>query len=350
MFTRSLKSPEVITRQLQFPARGTLGDYWKLSKGHLTLWVAISAFPGYLVSLTGPFDPIVATSLFAGTALTSACAQSLNQMWEVERDGKMIRTQKRPLPMQRLSMEQAKSFALLTGVSGASLLSLGTGSVVASGLAVSTALLYAGVYTPMKVQTEYNTHVGAIVGSLPVLIGFAVAGVPLLEASNPWILFTLQTLWQFPHFYALAWLHREDYARGGYRMFPMMDPEGTKTAQMCLPYLAGLSVLPFVSSYLGATSWMFAVTGSVPNFIWVKYGFWPFFQSPSKQSSRVFFLHSLWYLIAMYSAFVFHAKSAESDFRSRMKQKFLAFCPHLHYANDLFTPTVLCPLHKSTDS
>jgi protoheme IX farnesyltransferase len=330
--------------------RASLGQYWKLSKGHLTVWVAISSFPGYLVSVSWPFSPLVAGSVFIGTALTSACAQSLNQMKEVDRDALMKRTKNRPLVTGVMSMQEARHFALISGLSGSAILALGTGSILASALAVSTAGLYASVYTPMKVRSEYNTHIGAVVGSLPVLIGFAAAGVPLWGSFSPWVLFSLQTLWQFPHFYALAWLHKEDYQAGGYRMFPMTDESGRATAKMCIPYLGGLSVLPLVSSGLVVTSCMFAVSGSVPNIIWIKYGFIPFYRDPSKAKARAFFLHSLWYLVAMYAAFVVHAMPAgELDLRLKIKAKLLEICPHMHAVKDWTIPAVLCPTEWTKD-
>lgn len=346
--------PKVVALPERLPVPNKTDLYWKLSKGHLTAWVAISAFPGFAISVTWPFSAPVAASVLVGTALTSACAQSLNQLIEVERDALMLRTRKRPLPTGQLSADEAKRFAVISGGLGTAILIAGTGQLLPAGIAVSTAVLYAGLYTPMKVRSEYNTHVGAIVGSLPVLIGFAAAGVPLTSCISPWVLFSLQTLWQFPHFYALAWLHKDDYTRGGYRMFPMLDPTGDVTARMCVPYLCALTALPFGSSWLGVTSWMFAISGLVPNLLWIKLGFIPFYRSPNRETARSFFLHSLWYLIAMYAAFVIHAKEEsvckERDWREAVRVTMLGVCPHAYLERDALVPAELCPIKDELKS
>ena len=331
----------------------SLKDCWRLSKGPLTTWVSISAFPGYLISVSWPFSLLTASSLLVGTALTSACAQTLNQMIEKDRDGLMLRTRLRPLPTGSVSLLQASTFAGICGLLGPCLLWAGTGSVASAGIAASTAAIYAGIYTPLKIRSEYNTHVGAVAGALPVLIGFASIGGmgTLMNFSSPWVLFSLQTLWQFPHFYALAWLHKDDYARGGYRMAPMGDLDGSKTAGICAPYLAALCLLPLASSSLGVTSWMFAITGTVPNLLWIKLGFLPFKRMANKQTARNFFLHSLWYLIAMYAAFVIHADEqglvSDNDWRTALRVKMHSVCPHEWAAKDWLVPKQLCPLDKS---
>ncbi|EEQ98911.1 conserved hypothetical protein [Perkinsus marinus ATCC 50983] len=247
--------------------RAVARDYWKLSKGGLSVYAALSALPGYLVScglLTGAIGSVVlnSTGVFMGTLLCAASSQAVNQIMEKERDGNMTRTKSRPLPTGRITTFEAGVFAALTcGVGNGILYSVGGAVPVI--VALSTAALYTMVYTPMKTKSPYNTHIGSIAGSLPVLIGFSVAGVPLFADFAPWMLFMLQTLWQFPHFYALAWLYRSDYSAAGYKMFPLDDDTGRKTAAMCWPYMVGLAVLPVVASGLGVTSWMFAFSAMV---------------------------------------------------------------------------------------
>jgi protoheme IX farnesyltransferase len=324
--------------------------YWRLSKGHLSTWVAISAFPGYLVSVPWPVDPTIVAALAFGTAATSASAQTMNQLIETRRDALMTRTRMRPLPTGQLSATEAKTFAISAFVAGTAALSFGCGSPMAAAIAGSTALLYAGVYTPMKVVSGYNTHVGAVVGSLPVLIGYAAAGVSMTSLA-PWTLFAIQTIWQFPHFYALAWLHKDDYKRGGYSMFPMNDISGQQTVRMCLPYMAALAVVPGISAALGATSWMFAISGLVPLAVWTKIGFLPFKTAPSKETARNFFLHSLWYILVMYGAFTIHAtETSEHDARMVLKEKLGSFCLHDLLVKDFWTPAALCPLPSSSES
>jgi protoheme IX farnesyltransferase len=322
--------------------------YWKLSKGHLSVWVAFSALPGYLVS--APFSLPSAALLFSGTALASAASQALNQAREASRDAKMARTHNRPIPSGKLSVLDAKKFALLAGLSGTTLLTLGSVgmSLAPATIALSTILLYVNVYTPMKTTSCYNTHVGAVAGSLPVLIGFAAAqGFPVFLSPEPWVLLGLQTLWQFPHFYPLAWMYKEDYIRGGYRMFPLTDDTGLETAKMCLPYMIALTTLPCIASLTGATSWMFPISGSVVNALWLQQ-WYTFYRNPSKGTARKYFLGSLWYLVAMLGLYVVHVEETEgspvSVWRHQVKERLTKLCVHEREAKDASIPPSLCPV------
>merc|ERR1719316_828130 len=180
----------------------------------------------------------------------------MNQVLEKDYDKLMLRTRNRPIASGRLSTSDAMAFAGATGFVSLSGLYLAFGAPTAA-VAASTIGMYVGVYTPMKRRTPYNTHVGAVAGALPVLMGYTAAGCSLLTAP-PWALFAFQTLWQFPHFYVLAWLHREDYARGGFQMFPM-TMTGEETAALIKPYFAALAALPVGTYLAGATAPMFMV-------------------------------------------------------------------------------------------
>jgi len=264
--------------------------------------------PGYL--LAAPVLDLGALSaITCGTFLTSAAAQTMNQVAEKDRDILMHRTRNRPLPSGRMSIAEAQTFAALSGVSGFAILSLGC-EPLAAVIAGATMGTYLAAYTPMKTRSPYNTHVGAISGSLPTLIGFAGALGTGLVAS-PWAmhaawLFTMQTLWQIPHFYALAWLHKADYIRGGYDMFPLTDETGEATARMSQPYLVVLCALPCSAAALGITTWMFPVGTLVPNLAWC-YSLHQFGKKPSKSTCRRFFLFSLTYLLAILGLFTMYA-------------------------------------------
>ncbi|CAE7252010.1 COX10 [Symbiodinium natans] len=215
--------------------------------------------PGYFLALPGVIEPSVAAALFVGTFLTSSSAQTMNQMIEVDRDARMKRTAMRPLPSGQLTSNEAARFAATAGAVGLATLGIGTTGSTAA-VAATTMVTYAAVYTPLKVRSPYNTHVGAISGSLPTLMGFTAALSTGLCVS-PWLphaawLFGMQTLWQMPHFYSLAWLHRSDYLKGGYTMFPLSDATGTETAAMSKPYLVALCILPWAMSASGSASWM----------------------------------------------------------------------------------------------
>jgi protoheme IX farnesyltransferase len=164
-------------------------------------------------------------------------ASTLNQWLERARDARMRRTAARPLPTGRVSPFQAALFGLVVSVLGSALLLLGANAPSAA-VAVATLLLYVFVYTPLKPLTTLNTAIGAVPGALPPVIGWAAAtGTLGIEALA---LFLIVFLWQFPHFLAIAWIYREDYARGGMKMLPEADPQGLRTGGQATLYALAL--------------------------------------------------------------------------------------------------------------
>ena len=316
-----------------------LTSYWTLSKGYLSVWCALSTVPGYLVSVSS-LSYLPLGCILGGSFLASAASQAMNQAREHVQDGQMARTKNRPIPTGKISVENANHFATFSALSGAGLLTFAaSGSLAPAAVAAATIGLYVRVYTPMKQVSPYNTHVGAVAGSLPVLIGFAAAGgFPILLTPTPWVFFAIQTLWQFPHFYPLAWLYREDYLKGGYKMFPLDDSTGLETAKMCLPYMVALTLLPFASSAAGITSWMFPISASIANTIWGK-NWYDFYTRPSKKAAKTYFLGSLWYLISIMGLFVLHTKE-DREWVSKSKAKMKSICLHNGVKGDVSN----CPI------
>jgi len=210
-----------------------------------------------------------------GTALSASGANALNQWWERERDAVMPRTCARPLPQARVTPRQALVCGLVFSA-------LGVGMLAAVGpapalVSLATILIYVLLYTPLKPVTTVNTLVGAIPGALPPLIGWtaAASGNPLRAGSGVgglgallepggWSLFALMFVWQIPHFLAIAWMYRDDYAKGGYRMLPIADPDGRRTANTILLWavlLVPATVAPAVLLHdrLSLVSVVFAV-------------------------------------------------------------------------------------------
>lgn len=214
-------------------------DALKLSKYRLSALVALTAGAGYALrhddisihqaSPTTTHDTHYWRKLSAvtvGTWLTAACANTLNQMYEIHSDALMARTRLRPLPAGRVGLAQAALFALVTGCSGVALLATETNRT-AAGIAAANAALYAGVYTPLKAVSTLNTWVGAVVGALPPMLGWAAASDGHLTGERErgaWALGSLLFLWQIPHFHALAVVSRADYAAGGLKMLAVSDP------------------------------------------------------------------------------------------------------------------------------
>lgn len=343
--------PTVQDAETKEKSRKLAGLFWKLSKGKLTVWVSISAMPGYLLAAPAALDPFVFTSLACGTFLTSASAQTMNQLIEVDKDAKMHRTAMRPLPTGQLSRNEGLGFAAATGAGGLALLSAGATPATAA-VAGATMAIYAAMYTPMKVMSPYNTHVGAVSGALPTVMGFTAALGTGLVAS-PWAahaawLFGMQVLWQMPHFYALAWIHKADYLRGGYTMFPLHDETGLATAKMSKPYLVALCAMPVAASAAGLASWMLPVGCLLPSALWWR-TLKNFEAKPSVPTCRKFFLGSLSYLLATLALFTAYARTdaqeatetesavhAEPLWRTRISTFFGELCPHERVRGELF--------------
>lgn len=224
--------------------------YWELTKPRLTSMVIFTTWLGYAlgtrgVSLGGRFIHAI-----AGSWLVAAGAAALNQYLERDRDALMRRTQMRPLPQRQLQPRDALFF-------GMALSALGLGELVCfvnglTGLLAFVSLsVYVACYTPLKTKTSLCTLVGAIPGAIPPMMGWTAAQGALDPAA--WSLFGILFLWQLPHFLAIAWMYREDYARAGFAMLPVIDPDGGSTSRMILLYTAVLIPVTLIPARMGLT-------------------------------------------------------------------------------------------------
>ncbi len=245
-----------------------------------------------------------------GTALCASSAATFNQAWEVRTDRLMPRTAKRPLPSGRVTMPEALSFGAATGAAGVGTLLLGCNPVTAA-LGAANVGLYSLVYTPMKVRSEWNTWVGSIVGAIPPVMGYAAVTGDVVAPESV-LLAGILFLWQFPHFFSLAWLNRKEYAAGGHFMVPTRDPTGARTARLIRNYTAALVPLPFAAAACDLTSSMFAVEAAAINGFWL----WQaqqFYQSSTNGNARRVFRTSLWYLPVVLGLMCFHSKHWAED-------------------------------------
>lgn len=222
---------------------GVLQDFAALAKPRISLLVLIVTGFGYALGAPVSIDPVALLHALLGTAGVAVAANALNQVIERELDRRMPRTSNRPLPTGRICPRDASLFAGVLALGGLSWLMIFVNALAAL-LAAATLLLYLFAYTPLKRRTVLNTVVGAVPGATPPLIGWAAARGQLdVEA---WILFAILFVWQLPHFFAIAWMYRDDYRRAGFRMLPRVDPTGRITAAAiivgCL-VLAGVSLL-----------------------------------------------------------------------------------------------------------
>lgn len=310
-------SPSAPSSSFQVP----ISDYLKLSKSRLSGLVALSTTLGFLSAGTVVSIPVGFCTIL-GTALASASANTFNQIIEIESDKLMHRTRNRPLPTGRLSVAHATGFGIATGISSAAVLYFGTNSLTAV-IGVSNILMYTLMYTPMKKISTWNTAFGAIVGALPPVMGWTAATNNLF-APEVAVLFLFQFLWQVPHFLSLAYKLRKDYTLGGYRMLSVdsVDPSGKSCAHFSLLGAIAMVPIPFVTSYVDMTNWMFAIDGTVIN-LWFLFESYRFYQNITDANAMRLFkssLVSLWVLLAL---FVFHKQQIGNNQENEAKHSWI---------------------------
>jgi len=266
--------------------------YLELTKPRLTLLAVVTALGGFLLGNWHPLSIGKILAVVLGTAAVGAGAGTLNQYLEREADGRMSRTRKRPLPSGRLDPDSALAFGVGCSVVGLSILAFGTNGLAAS-LAAATLISYLFIYTPLKSRTALCTLIGAIPGAIPPLIGWAAARGRLgIEA---WLLFSILFLWQLPHFLAIAWTWREDYAQAGFRMLPVLDPEGRSTGRMIVLYCLALIPVSLLPAAMGSFGWVYFVAALISGLAFLGCGL-ATARDRSSASARRLFLASILYL------------------------------------------------------
>jgi protoheme IX farnesyltransferase len=277
-----------------------LADFVTLTKPRLNLLVLITTLAGlYLASPSG-VEPMLLANTLIGTALVAGGAAALNQVWERYSDARMRRTSARPLPAGRLGTAEGTWFGVLLSAIGLAQLAFGV-NVTSAAVAGATLISYVLVYTPLKVRTSLATLVGAIPGALPPVIGWTAATDQITLPAL--VLFGIVFFWQMPHFLALAWLFRDDYARAGIPLLPVLEPDGRRTGQQALIYAAGLwpvSLLPAAVG-LGGVPYMLVATVLGLLFVWLALRF---ARERSMVTARVLFRYSITYLPLLLGALV----------------------------------------------
>lgn len=230
--------------------------YLELTKPRITWLIVMSTAIGYFFGHSGPWLIWQVVHTLFGTALMASGTAALNQWYEREADRHMRRTQMRPLPSGRLQPKQVLWFGIGLAVLGS--LELGFGvNLLTSGLCLATLALYLFAYTPLKQKTWWSTTVGAFPGAMPPLIGFAGAANKLTPEAL--VLGAILFLWQFPHFYAIAWMYREDYSRAGIRMLPVVEPDGGSTARQIVLYSLLLIPISLLPKWMGMTGSIYMI-------------------------------------------------------------------------------------------
>lgn len=262
---------QMATRQIA-PAAGVLSPALRsrarlgpvllaLTKPRLALFSILSGMAGYGVAYTDPESG--PWFVLAGLALSAGGALSFNQWWERDTDRRMRRTAQRPLPRGEISSEAALAWSILLSAGGIGIFLL-CDTPVAAVIAAATIVIYGLVYTPLKRRTRWATEIGSISGALPPLIGAAAAGDS--GAKSAWLLAVILIFWQMPHFFAIGWMHRDDYRRAGFPLLPAIDVAGHRTAGWSLFYTLGLvagSLAPWALGWVGPVYGVVAAMGGL---------------------------------------------------------------------------------------
>ncbi len=233
-------------------APSVIWDYFELTKPNVVWLILMSTMVGFYIGSSQLQVGQLLHTVFA-TALLAAGCGALNQWWERDLDARMTRTENRPLPAGRISANGSLSFGIAVSVGGVLYLAAAVNGLSAV-IGALTVFSYVAVYTPLKTRSPLATFVGAVPGAAPLLLGWAAARDALgLEA---WVLFFILFLWQFPHFYAIGWLYREEYRRAGVQMLPVVEKDGASTGRHVVLY--GFNLIP-----VSAAPWILGLAGPV---------------------------------------------------------------------------------------
>lgn len=266
--------------------------YLEITKPRILLMVLITTAIGFFL---GTGEATFNTKLFfwtlLGTALTAAGAGALNSAVERDPDSKMDRTRFRPIPQKIISPVVGMLFGLSLTLLGVGILQIHVNLLTAF-LSLLTVFLYVLVYTPLKRITWLNTFIGAIPGALPILMGWTAAANHL--SLYAWILFLILFVWQHPHFYAIAWMYKEDYAKGGFQMLPVIDLTGERTFFHVIVYSILLIVFSLMPTLFQMTGIAYAVGATLLGLLVLGCGI-RFVRSPTRQNARILLRSTLVY-------------------------------------------------------
>jgi protoheme IX farnesyltransferase len=284
------KHPEILSIEEQSQPI-SVRDLWEMTKPGITLMVVLTAGLGFLLAEQDSFSFMLLVHTLIGTGLVSAGGSVLNHVLERDTDALMTRTAMRPLPTGRMDPDTALLFGVVLSILGLGDLALGTNLLTALLGAVALAG-YVFVYTPLKRVSSLATVIGAVPGAIPPMMGWSAVRNELDLAA--WVLFGILFFWQLPHFLAIAWLCREDYARGGFPMLPVLDPEGVRTGRQAILYGAALVPISLLPSLLGLMGTVYFVGALAFGLIYLGFSF-GFAASRTNPGARRLMLASLLY-------------------------------------------------------
>jgi protoheme IX farnesyltransferase len=266
-------------------------DYMTLMKLRIVVMQLVTFSLGFFLNPFGEWTVSVFVMALLGTFLSASGAAALNHYIERKIDAKMERTRDRPIPTGRISALVAGLFGLSLVLSGAWILWMFVNTVTAY-LSFITAFLYVLVYTPFKQMSWINTFIGAVPGALPPLAGWVAAGA---FSGNAWVMFWVLYFWQLPHFFAIAWMCREDYSRAGFQMLSTDDPSGNRTFLHMMVYAGILLLVSVLPVTQGMLSWVYGVV-AIGLGVWFLWRCYQFRKDRSVASAKRIMLASILYL------------------------------------------------------
>lgn len=276
----------------ELTVRERLLAYLELTKPRITFLIVLTSAAGFCLGAQARVDYLTLLHAMCGIALLSSGIAALNQYMERELDGRMRRTQMRPLPTGKLSPNEALLFGLGLTAAAEVYLALATNPLTAL-LGLTVIAGYLLCYTPLKTRSTLSTFVGAFPGAMPPLIGWTAASGHM--TTGAWVLFAILFLWQFPHFLAIAWMYREDYERAGIVMLPVVEPDGRVTGQQIVAYTLMLLPVSLLPTLVGISGKVYLFGALVLGLLFLYSSLRAAF-SKSRQQARRLLLASVLYL------------------------------------------------------
>ncbi len=297
---------EVITAEIQeikaIGVREKLAAYLELTKPRIAFMLVLTSAAGFYLGADKGFDVVIFVNSMIGILLLAFGVATLNQVWERKSDALMERTASRPLPTQKVSFVEALVFGISLCVVAEIYLAILVNELTAF-LGIIVFVGYVLLYTPLKKYTSASTAIGALPGAMPPLMGWTASANEITLGA--WILFSIIFLWQFPHFLAIAWMYKEQYAKAGIKMLPVLEPEGKITARQIVIFtilLLPVSIAPF---FIGLAGWVYLVGASLLG-TWFLMASIKTARAKSVEQARKLLLVSVIYLPLLFALMVFN--------------------------------------------
>ena len=279
---------------------GLIRDLVELVKARLTLLVLVTTAVGFYLGAEGPVNFAALLHTVFGTAAAAAGAAALNQWWEYNLDALMQRTRSRPVPSGRMRPRDAFILGSALSIFGVAYLAF-VSNALSAALAAITIIIYIFAYTPLKRVSTFNTALGAVPGALPPMIGWAAARGTL--NAGAWMLFAILFFWQLPHFFAIAWMYRDDYARAGFQMISSDDRTGERSASQSVFFCMLLFIVAGLPAFLGIATVFYLLAELILGAVFVAVAM-RFLKTRARADARRLFITSIIYLPLLLGALV----------------------------------------------